>query len=527
MAARGEGLGQIVPDPFGVADVADREGGEADDGVHRGADVVRHIGQEVALCAAGGLGGRDRVRKRLIDLPVGRAVGQHEDVLGPACRLGAHGDDMEPAALAGLLMDIIRVPFALLAALKSLEEVRVAAGGVLFVQRREDVDVLPHLFERQTEQTLDVRADIVRVRGLAVQHEENVVDIVREPVEQLVPVQDVGILSSERGAAAAQDERDDQHREQDHDSDHDLDRSEPQPVHAGVDDADRDKAENGPVLNARALVDQIVPRPMQRQHPAAVPALCEVGAQRVELFPGQVGMLTQLREQVIDRVVAVGAAVEHDAPVRIDDIAVSRAAEGGIVERVQHHVVIVGDGDRVVGEAAVGSLRLRANKHEHLRLSGHHRVQHDVLAIGKRLVQVDLRAERAPFAVRRHAAAVRGEKVEGGAAGLLLHLVQAGADLLLAQVVFHTVVPQMQQRPVAADQMTQHIVGFMDKLGQMRGAFLIDRLRDERDVPEQTQPSITNRMSRAAAVLRQFCGRRYFVFLPRFLSVIPVYLSVI
>lgn len=101
-----------------------------------------------------------------------------------------------------------------------------------------------------------------------------------------VPVQDVGILSSERGAAAAQDERDDQHREQDHDSDHDLDRSEPQPVHAGVDDADRDKAENGPVLNARALVDQIVPRPTQRQHPAAVPALCEVGAQRVELFPG-------------------------------------------------------------------------------------------------------------------------------------------------------------------------------------------------------------------------------------------------
>lgn len=62
------------------------------------------------------------------------------------------------------------------------------------------------------------------MRGLAVQHEENVVDIVREPVEQLVPVQDVGILSSERGAAAAQDERDDQHREQDHDSDHDLDR---------------------------------------------------------------------------------------------------------------------------------------------------------------------------------------------------------------------------------------------------------------------------------------------------------------
>ena len=183
MAARGEGLGQIVPDPFGVADVADRKGGEADDGVHRGADVVRHIGQEVALCAAGGLGGRDRVRKRLIDLSVGRAVGQHEDILGPACRLGAHGDDMEPAALAGRLMDIIHVPFALLAALHPLEEVLVAVGGVRVVQQLQHMDVLPHLFERHAEQTLDVRADIVRVRGLAVQHEENVVDAVREPVE--------------------------------------------------------------------------------------------------------------------------------------------------------------------------------------------------------------------------------------------------------------------------------------------------------------------------------------------------------
>ena len=185
-------------------------------------------------------------------------------------------------------------------------------------------------------------------------------------------------------------ERDGQHREQDHDNGHDLDRPEPQPVHAGVDDADRDEAEHAPVLDARALVDQIVPRSAQRQYQTAAPALREVVAQRVEFFLGQVGMLAQLREEVIDRLVAVVAAVEHDAPVRIDDIAVSRAAEGGIVERVQHRVVIVGDGDRVVGEAAIGSLRLRAGEHEHLRLSGQRRVQHDVLSGGKRPVQVAL-----------------------------------------------------------------------------------------------------------------------------------------
>ncbi len=43
----------------------------------------------------------------------------------------------------------------------------------------------------------------------------------------------------------------------------------------------------------------------------------------------------------------------------------------------------------------------------------------------------------------------------------------------------------------------------------------------------QLPPISANRTSRAAAVLRQCCGRLYFVFPPRFLSVIPVYLSLI
>ncbi len=86
----------------------------------------------------------------------------------------------------------------------------------------------------------------------------------------------------------------------------------------------------------------------------------------------------------------------------------------------------------------------------------------------------------------------------------------------------------MQDHPVAAEQLVQHIVGLMHKLGQMRGALLIDRLRNEQDVPQAQLPPISaNRTSRAAAVLRQRCGRLYFVFPPRFLSVIPVYLSLI
>ena len=92
----------------------------------------------------------------------------------------------------------------------------------------------------------------------------------------------------------------------------------PQRIHAGVNNADRDKAEHDPVLDACVLVDQIVPGSMQRQHLASVPALREIVTQRVERFIGQIGAAAQLREEIIDRflaaVLTVSLAVEHNAP---------------------------------------------------------------------------------------------------------------------------------------------------------------------------------------------------------------------
>ena len=127
------------------------------------------------------------------------------------------------------------------------------------------------------------------------------------------------------------DERDEQHHKQARDNGHDLDRPVPQRIHAGVNNADRDKAEHDPVLDACVLVDQIVPGSMQRQHLASVPALREIVTQRVERFIGQIGAAAQLREEIIDRflaaVLTVSLAVEHNAPVRVDNIVVARALE--------------------------------------------------------------------------------------------------------------------------------------------------------------------------------------------------------
>ena len=84
---------------------------------------------------------------------------------------------MEPAALTGLLMGIIGVPFALLAALNPREEVLIVVGRILRVQRPQCTDVLLHLLERHAQKPLDVRADIVHAGGFGVHHEENVIHV--------------------------------------------------------------------------------------------------------------------------------------------------------------------------------------------------------------------------------------------------------------------------------------------------------------------------------------------------------------
>ena len=119
VVARCENLAQIVPHLFFVVNIADSQCGKADDGVHRGADVVGHIGKESALGTVGSFRCMNSLRERLVHLFVGGSVRHHKNVLAPALDLTAHGNIMEPAVFPCLLMNKIIVPFALLPAYKA------------------------------------------------------------------------------------------------------------------------------------------------------------------------------------------------------------------------------------------------------------------------------------------------------------------------------------------------------------------------------------------------------------------------
>lgn len=78
------------------------------------------------------------------------------------------------------------------------------------------------------------------------------------------------------------------------------------------------------------------------------------------------------------------------------------------------------DGNGIVGKAAVDALGFGADEHQHRVLPGQGRVQHNILLVGKQLVQIALQAQVARFPAGGHVVAVVRKKVEFGKAKLLL-----------------------------------------------------------------------------------------------------------
>lgn len=392
MVAGGKYLGKVFLHAVPVVQMADRQRGKADDGIHRGADVVGHIGKEGALGAVGVFGGGHGIRERLVRLPVGGAVRQNQNVLGFALDLAAHGNHMEPAMLPGFLMDKLRVPFALVAAGKPFQIIFGAAGGIRRVQQGQRADILAHALQRQAQQPFYVRADIIRPVLLGIQQQENVVHVLGQLLEQHIPVQNRGVLAAQLGAAPVHDHQKDHCRNRQDNEGYDLHRALPKPVHGGIDGIPRDKPHQGPVLDAGAFVDHIVSCAVQRHLAVSGDALRKVVRKLLYLRLGKVGILAQYRHKIVNGFRAFCDIFDQDLPVRVDDKGAGRSAERRIVHGLHHNIVVVADGNGIVGKAAVDALGFGADEHQHRVLSGQGRVQHNVLLVGKQLVEVGLQA---------------------------------------------------------------------------------------------------------------------------------------
>ncbi len=108
--AGGGDLPGVLPDLLRMLRVPAQQHGEAHNGVHGGADVVGHVGQEVALGLVGGLGGVEGLPQGLIHLPLLGAVGEHEDELVLVLQGAVVEQLLEPAQLLGPGVENVPLP---------------------------------------------------------------------------------------------------------------------------------------------------------------------------------------------------------------------------------------------------------------------------------------------------------------------------------------------------------------------------------------------------------------------------------
>ena len=432
------------------------------------------------LCAVGSLGGGNGIRKRLIHLFVGGAVGHDKDVFGPALHLAAYGDVMEPAALFGFQMLKLEIPFPLLPAEKPIQKVFALLRGAQLVQSE---GILPDFSPRDAQQPLNVRADIIHLGGLCVQHQENVVHVQRELLEQFIPVQELGVLLAQCGMASAHNEQNGQHRKTCGDARYDLYRMEPQLIQIGIDDLGRHKSHHRPALDSSTLVNQIIADVAQFDLHVSAAALCKGIGQIQDLRLGKIGMVAQHRNEIVNGLLAVYRIVDDHPPIRVDDIVAGIALKGRAVQQPKHCIIIIRDGNGIVGKAPVAALRFGTDERQHLGFAGQRRVHDDILIVSELFVQIGLQAKIAGLPGHSHVVAVIGKKVEFGKPSLLLCRPDIRLYFGLIRGSFQKAVVQMQIGQVLAYHLFQHIIGFMQHLFQMRGTFLIDGLGHKRDVP--------------------------------------------
>ena len=155
-------------------------------------------------------------------------------------------------------------------------------------------------------------------------------------------------------------------------------------------------------------------------------------------------MVAQHCNKVVNGLLAVYGVVDDHPPIRVDDIVAGIALKGRVVQQSKHRIIIIRDGNGIVGKAPVAALRFRTDERKHLGLAGQRRVHNDILIMGELFVQIGLQAKIAGLPGHGDVVAVVGKKVKVGKSGILLRLLDIRLNFVFIRGVFQKAVVQMQ-----------------------------------------------------------------------------------
>ena len=450
--------------------------GKADDGVHGGADVVGHIVEEGGFCPVGVLGGVYRVRQLLIDPLVPGAVGQIQDDFLLPLDLGAEYHHPEPQLRAGSAVDILPIPLPLLAGLNSRDLLQDMNGVLGADQLLEGVDVPQHLPLRQAHQLLNVGADVLHPQIPGIHHQEHIVHVDGQGGEQLIPGQQLGILSLQLQPVPLDHVQHRNDRQSDSDAAHHQQGGGLELVHAGVDHARGHDAQHDPVLEIRGLIDQVIVPALQGKFQIAGSALHEVQPQSLQLLVGEAAGFLQKGEDVAHAAHILAAVVHHHPAVGQYGEGAGPAAEGGDLQSLHHVGVVVGDGDGLVAEALEAALPGGDGEYHDLRPIRHHGVCHHIPVVPDQLRQLPAQIQVALLPLRGAVFAVPGDEIEIGEMGFLPGPLHKGDDLGIAFGGFQEGNPHPHLAPADGYQIVQRLIGLMEDFRQVGGAFFVDRV---------------------------------------------------
>jgi len=179
--------------------------------------------------------------------------------------------------------------------------------------------------------------------------------------------------------------------------------------------------------------------------------------------------------------------VNHNAPIRVDNIALCISVEGSNIQRIHNIPVFIGNGNCIIFKSLVASLRLRAGKKKHLGASGEGGIHNHIRSLLNAVLQTVPQSEVAGFPAYHLIIPVGGQKIKMQKACVRLRFLDIISDFLFIRGGLQIRTPHMQVSQVLICQLPEHIIGLMGNFPQVGNTFIINRSRYKLKILENRQ----------------------------------------
>ena len=438
-----------------------------------------HVGKKGALCLACVLcrfnsGFQSKVHPAVIG-----AVGKIDDTLLFPLNIAAESDHMEETDFVIALMDKLFVPFLLFSVLHPCQIIQSYPGFCAAFRMAQNPDILLHIRGGNAQELLNVGTDIFHLFGSDIQRQENIINIVGQSGEKLIPGKQRAVPLSQLQSVFPDDPCDNHQGQANSDSHHQHDGGRLEIVHTGIDHTGGHDAKHDPVLNPGLFIKQIIFHAAQTHDSCAGTSLPEILPHGRDFLTAQIGIFFQHCQEIIDIFLLVDGLVHDDPAIGMDHIAAGLSVKGGYLKYLHHVEVVVADCDGIVCKALIDTVGSRHGEHQNLRFTRHHRAHYDVLPAAYLIGQAVFQVKITLFAVCCHIVAIQRDKIEVGKPRLFSCAGNKILNLFFITDVFQILIPGMQIAPVRFNQITQGTVILMEDLRQMGNTLCIDRPRHD------------------------------------------------